>query len=205
MRSSRNPRDGHIATEVRPPTAVVAGDNDDPAPNTLRLDSTLRVLLDEVSETAQAALELVERAGQVPAGSDDQGDALIELAVVLLDLSSDAQNAHEYVNVLIDREPIEPTDEETAQEDLRPEPESLLYWSLAEASRASGLAVTTLRNQIHNGRLKAVKIGRNWIVTRTSVEQYLGSRRINAKPVKLREHVAVPSRPPVWRTRRPQL
>jgi excisionase family DNA binding protein len=45
--------------------------------------------------------------------------------------------------------------------------------SLAEAAERSGLSPTTLRLQIHNGRLKARKRGRDWVVSAAQLENYL--------------------------------
>ena len=44
--------------------------------------------------------------------------------------------------------------------------------TLAEAAASLGVAASTLRNQIHNGRLKARKAGRDWQVTHAEVERY---------------------------------
>lgn len=43
---------------------------------------------------------------------------------------------------------------------------------LSEASRLLGVAHDTLRAQIHRGKLTAVKIGRDWLVTQAEVERY---------------------------------
>lgn len=44
--------------------------------------------------------------------------------------------------------------------------------TLSEAARSLGLAASTLRWQIKNGRLKAVKVGPVWTVTEREVERY---------------------------------
>jgi excisionase family DNA binding protein len=44
--------------------------------------------------------------------------------------------------------------------------------SLTEAARQLGMSPTTLRVQIHNGRLRAEKIGRNWAVSPDEVKRY---------------------------------
>jgi excisionase family DNA binding protein len=53
--------------------------------------------------------------------------------------------------------------------------------TLPEAAAALGLHPDTLRHQIHNGALRATKVGRDWTVTPREVERYrtesLGSRR----------------------------
>jgi excisionase family DNA binding protein len=45
--------------------------------------------------------------------------------------------------------------------------------TLAEAADLAGLSPTTLRVQIRNGKLKAVKRGRDWWVTRRSLLDYM--------------------------------
>jgi hypothetical protein len=49
--------------------------------------------------------------------------------------------------------------------------------SLAEASRRYGLSGDYLRTIARKGRLKAQKIGRDWLTTPYDVEAYLGSRK----------------------------
>lgn len=44
--------------------------------------------------------------------------------------------------------------------------------TLAEAARELGLARDTLKIQAQHGRLRAEKIGRDWLVTRAEVERY---------------------------------
>lgn len=44
--------------------------------------------------------------------------------------------------------------------------------TLTKAAVVLGLAPSTLRNQIHNGKLKAKKLGRDWHVSASEVEQY---------------------------------
>jgi len=44
--------------------------------------------------------------------------------------------------------------------------------TLKEAATALGLSPDTLRWQIHNGALRARKMGRDWIVTPREVERY---------------------------------
>lgn len=43
---------------------------------------------------------------------------------------------------------------------------------LAEAAQLLGIAHATLRAQIHRGRLKATKVGRDWLVTGDEVRRY---------------------------------
>ena len=47
---------------------------------------------------------------------------------------------------------------------------------LAEAAAFSGLKAASLRNQILNGRLKASKAGRDWLVDINDLETYLAGR-----------------------------
>jgi len=53
--------------------------------------------------------------------------------------------------------------------------------TLTEAAGLLGLSPTTLRIQIRNGKLKARKLGRDWIVSKAEVERY---RRESLQPVK---------------------
>jgi excisionase family DNA binding protein len=46
------------------------------------------------------------------------------------------------------------------------------FLTLAEAAARLGLSASTLRNQVHNGRLRAELIGKTWIVTEAEVERY---------------------------------
>jgi excisionase family DNA binding protein len=53
--------------------------------------------------------------------------------------------------------------------------------TLTEAGAQLGVAPSTLRNQIRNGRLRATMIGKTWTVTEREIERYrresLGTRR----------------------------
>lgn len=53
--------------------------------------------------------------------------------------------------------------------------------TLAEAAERLGLSPSTLRVQVHNGRLKARLVGKTWVVTGREIERYradsLGKRR----------------------------
>src|SRR6185369_10299542 len=44
--------------------------------------------------------------------------------------------------------------------------------TLAEAAELLGRAQTTMRNQVHAGRLRARLIGKTWVTTRAEVERY---------------------------------
>jgi len=65
------------------------------------------------------------------------------------------------------------------------------YLTLAEAADESGLAPATLRRQINNGRITAVKRGRDWLVDETALVNYLESRDARGRP---------PAHPPKKRT-----
>ena len=52
--------------------------------------------------------------------------------------------------------------------------------TIPEAAKILGLAETTLRHQIKNGRLAARKVGRDWCVSPAEIERY---RREHRKPV----------------------
>jgi excisionase family DNA binding protein len=53
--------------------------------------------------------------------------------------------------------------------------------SLAEAARRYGLSHAYLRRLAIRGRLKAVKIARNWLTTPANVEAYIHSRQRRGK------------------------
>ena len=48
--------------------------------------------------------------------------------------------------------------------------------TLAQAAELAGLHRDTLRAQVHNGRLHATKLGRDWFVTRAELDRYLANR-----------------------------
>ena len=56
--------------------------------------------------------------------------------------------------------------------------------SLAQLAGEFNLAEAHLRKLALTGRLRATKVGRNWAATRAAVEDYLDSRRYNAKEVR---------------------
>ena len=56
------------------------------------------------------------------------------------------------------------------------------YLTLAEASRESGLEASTLRRQIHKGKVRAVKRGHDWLVTRAALWTYLENRAPSGRP-----------------------
>ena len=49
--------------------------------------------------------------------------------------------------------------------------------TLPEAAESLGLAPSTLRHQIRNGKLKARKLSRDWYVTADEVERYRRENR----------------------------
>jgi len=55
--------------------------------------------------------------------------------------------------------------------------------TLTEAAGLLGLSPITLRIQIRNGKLKARKLGRDWIVSRAEVDRY---RRVSLRTVTVR-------------------
>ncbi len=59
--------------------------------------------------------------------------------------------------------------------------------SLTEASEISGLGADYLRKIAETGRLKAKKIGRNWVTTSAAVTEYLESRNFKNIPKKYRD------------------
>ena len=53
--------------------------------------------------------------------------------------------------------------------------------SLSEAAEASGLSERYLRAIAKNGRLKAKKVGRDWITTLAAIEEYKRTRSYTKK------------------------
>jgi excisionase family DNA binding protein len=49
--------------------------------------------------------------------------------------------------------------------------------SLAQAAEYANLNAEFLRQLAVDGRLKAIKIGRNWVTTRSAVDTYLSNRK----------------------------
>jgi excisionase family DNA binding protein len=48
-----------------------------------------------------------------------------------------------------------------------------MYITLQRAAKIAGLSQSTLKNQIHNKRLQAVRLGHNWLTTRRWLHEYL--------------------------------
>lgn len=59
--------------------------------------------------------------------------------------------------------------------------------SLQEAAEYAGLSKNSLLVYIRNERLKAKKIGSQWVTTRVAVDQYLASRDFDSIPKKYRK------------------
>lgn len=57
----------------------------------------------------------------------------------------------------------------------RRDPDELI--SLAEAAERYGFDQDYLRQLIHRGRLKAKKVGRDWLTTSRDIEDYIASRQ----------------------------
>jgi uncharacterized protein YuzE len=58
----------------------------------------------------------------------------------------------------------------------------VVWLSLADAAAESQLAVTTIRNQIVAGRLAGEKRGRDWVVARHELWNYLENRAPQGRP-----------------------
>ena len=58
--------------------------------------------------------------------------------------------------------------------------------TLPQAAEEAGLSPGTLRVQIHNGRLEATKLGRDWVVTRAALRIYLDNRAPQGRRAKRR-------------------
>jgi excisionase family DNA binding protein len=54
--------------------------------------------------------------------------------------------------------------------------------TLAEAAARLGVAASTLRVQIHNGKLKARLIGKTWTVTDREIERYRAESKGRHQP-----------------------
>ena len=49
--------------------------------------------------------------------------------------------------------------------------------SVTEAAHISGFTVAYIRRLIRQGKIEGVKIGRNWLTTRATIQEYLGKER----------------------------
>jgi excisionase family DNA binding protein len=54
--------------------------------------------------------------------------------------------------------------------------------SLREAASIVGLSPASLRRYVLQGKLQALKIGRNWVTTMAAVEQYMSRREASKAP-----------------------
>ena len=59
--------------------------------------------------------------------------------------------------------------------------------SLAEAAEVSGFSHDNLKRVAQSGKLRAKKIGRNWITTLAAVEEYRENRSFKNIPKRYRE------------------
>jgi excisionase family DNA binding protein len=58
--------------------------------------------------------------------------------------------------------------------------------TLQEAAEYAGLARDSLQGYIRRGRLRAKKLGSQWVTTRAAVDEYLQSRDFDSIPRKYR-------------------
>lgn len=58
------------------------------------------------------------------------------------------------------------------------------WLTLREAAAASGLAPATLRLLVNKGRIRAERRGRDWLVTRAALENYLDDRKPAGRPAR---------------------
>jgi excisionase family DNA binding protein len=59
--------------------------------------------------------------------------------------------------------------------------------SLQDAAEYAGLSRDSLQGYIRRGRLKAKKLGSQWVTTRAAVDEYLQSRDFQSIPKKYRD------------------
>jgi len=59
--------------------------------------------------------------------------------------------------------------------------------SLQDAAKYAGLARDSLQSYIRRGRLKARKIGSQWVTTHAAIDEYLQSRSLENIPHKHRK------------------
>jgi len=59
--------------------------------------------------------------------------------------------------------------------------------SLQEAADYAGLARDSLQGYIKRGRLRAKKIGSQWVTTHAAIDEYLASRDLESIPKKYRD------------------
>lgn len=61
-------------------------------------------------------------------------------------------------------------------------PGAAVQYTLAEASKKSGLSSSTLRVQLNSGRIRGEKRGRDWVISAAELENYLESRETSGRP-----------------------
>jgi excisionase family DNA binding protein len=59
--------------------------------------------------------------------------------------------------------------------------------SLQEAAEYAGITKEALRNYVRRGRLRARKLGSQWVTTRAAIDEYLTSRHEENIPKKYRK------------------
>jgi excisionase family DNA binding protein len=59
--------------------------------------------------------------------------------------------------------------------------------TLADAAEYAGLDKGSMHNYVKRGRLKAKKLGWQWVTTRAAVDEYLTSRSLDNIPKKYRK------------------
>ena len=77
----------------------------------------------------------------------------------------------------------------TNDETNNPQPDPLTIGeliSLQQAAEYAGLTHDSLQGYIRRGRLKAKKLGSQWVTTRAAVDEYLQSRSFDNIPKKYR-------------------
>lgn len=77
----------------------------------------------------------------------------------------------------------------TADETDNPQTDPLMIGeliSLNQAAEYAGLTHDSLQGYIRRGRLKAKKLGSQWVTTRAAIDEYLQSRNFENIPKKYR-------------------
>jgi excisionase family DNA binding protein len=64
------------------------------------------------------------------------------------------------------------------------------WLSLREAAARSGLSASHLRLLARTGRLRAIKLGRDWFTTEAAVSAYLADERLRSKDPRKRTRTA---------------
>ncbi|GEM_PF-2645483 len=147
------------------------------------IDEVTRELTEETATLRTVGHALA--AGLAAAPPDTLADWLGDLDGAVLHMRTILNVLEAQLDMLWERVP---DDEDGSPDD---QPAAARYRSLSDAAADYGLSSTTLRNQVANGRLVAVKIGRNWCTTAEWMEEYLASRQ---KPGRgRREFAAAPA------------